>query len=55
MLSDWLRDCGGMLESVTLAVIGYVPAEPAAGVPAIAPVEEFRFKPPGSAPVSVQV
>ena len=49
----WLL-CGGVAESVTLAVKGKGPV--AVGVPVMAPLDAFNCKPPGKAPeMTVQV
>ena len=51
MLSAFVVFCAGLLESLTCAVKLKVPA--ALGVPVIAPLFAFRFKPAGRAPATI--
>jgi len=49
MLRTWVALCGGLLESATLSVKLVVPLGPV-GVPVIAPVAVFKFRPAGKLP-----
>ena len=50
MLSAVVTEFGGAVESVTLTVMGEVPA--AVGVPVMAPVLGLKVRPAGSVPVA---